>query len=52
LLKRNGEGDYIRLAPVLFAKPNAMSADDFLKSPVLVKVCTHDNVHCWKYDAY
>ncbi|KAG2085341.1 uncharacterized protein F5147DRAFT_841764 [Suillus discolor] len=38
LLKRNGEGDYIRLAPVLFAKPNAMSADDFLKSPVLVKI--------------
>ncbi|KAG2056063.1 hypothetical protein BDR06DRAFT_970497 [Suillus hirtellus] len=37
LLKRNGEGDYIHLAPVLFVKPNAMSADDFLKSPVLVK---------------
>ncbi|KAG2104298.1 hypothetical protein BD769DRAFT_1676277 [Suillus cothurnatus] len=38
LSKRNGEGDYIRLAPVLFAKPNAMAADDFLKSPVLVKI--------------
>ncbi|KAG2080499.1 hypothetical protein BD769DRAFT_1684959 [Suillus cothurnatus] len=38
LSKRNGEGDYIQLAPVLFAKPNAMTADDFLKSPVLVKI--------------
>ncbi|KAG1729318.1 uncharacterized protein EDB91DRAFT_1253063 [Suillus paluster] len=38
LLKRNGEGDYIRLAPVLFEKPNAMAADDFLKSLVLVKI--------------
>ncbi|KAG1811594.1 hypothetical protein EV424DRAFT_1542473 [Suillus variegatus] len=38
LLKRNGEGDYIRLAPVLFANPHAMSADDFLKSLVLVKI--------------
>ncbi|KAG1858093.1 hypothetical protein F4604DRAFT_1931128 [Suillus subluteus] len=38
LLKRNGEGDYIRLAPVLFAKPNAMAADDFLRSVVLVKI--------------
>ncbi|KAG2074341.1 hypothetical protein BDR04DRAFT_1115838 [Suillus decipiens] len=40
LLKRNGEGNYIHLAPVLFVKPNAMSADDFLKSPVLVKSVT------------
>ncbi|KAG0708023.1 hypothetical protein DFH29DRAFT_994647 [Suillus ampliporus] len=38
LLKRNGEGDYICLAPILFAKPNAMAADDFLKSPVLTKI--------------
>ncbi|KAG2359942.1 hypothetical protein BDR07DRAFT_1487593 [Suillus spraguei] len=38
LLKRNGEGDYICLAPVLFAKPNAMAADDFLKSVVLIKI--------------
>ncbi|KAG1847899.1 hypothetical protein F4604DRAFT_1935685 [Suillus subluteus] len=38
LLKRNGEGNYICLAPVLFTKPNAMSADDFLKSQVLVKI--------------
>ncbi|KAG1850748.1 hypothetical protein C8R48DRAFT_778095 [Suillus tomentosus] len=38
LLKRNGEGDYIRLVPVLFTKPNAMAADDFLKSIVLVKI--------------
>lgn len=44
LLKRNGEGDYIRLAPVLFANPHAMSADDFLKSLVLVKVSTTTNV--------
>ncbi|KAG1730466.1 hypothetical protein EDB19DRAFT_1832029 [Suillus lakei] len=38
LLKRNGEGDYIRLALILFAKPDAMVADDFLKSPVLIKI--------------
>ncbi|KAG2134934.1 hypothetical protein BD769DRAFT_1664857 [Suillus cothurnatus] len=38
LSKRNGEGDYIQLAPVLFAKPNAMAADNFLKSPVLIKI--------------
>ncbi|KAG2099440.1 hypothetical protein BD769DRAFT_1677265 [Suillus cothurnatus] len=38
LLKKNGEGDFIRLAPVLFAKPNAMAADEFLKSMVLVKI--------------
>ncbi|KAG1734247.1 uncharacterized protein EDB91DRAFT_1251033 [Suillus paluster] len=38
LLKRNGEGDYICLAPVLFAKPNTMAADDFLKSVVLIKI--------------
>ncbi|KAG2063880.1 hypothetical protein BDR04DRAFT_1122951 [Suillus decipiens] len=38
LLKRNGEGNYICLAPVLFAKPNTMAADDFLKSVVLVKI--------------
>ncbi|KAG1874045.1 hypothetical protein C8R48DRAFT_669674 [Suillus tomentosus] len=38
LLKRNGEGDYIHLVPVLFMKPNAMAADDFLKSIVLIKI--------------
>ncbi|KIK43162.1 hypothetical protein CY34DRAFT_82254 [Suillus luteus UH-Slu-Lm8-n1] len=38
LLKKNGEGEYIRLAPVLFARPDAMVADEFLKNPVLVKI--------------
>ncbi|KAG2131062.1 hypothetical protein DEU56DRAFT_914603 [Suillus clintonianus] len=38
LLKRNGEGDYICLAPVLFTNPHAMSANNFLKSSVLVKI--------------
>ncbi|KAG1861215.1 hypothetical protein F4604DRAFT_1929795 [Suillus subluteus] len=38
LLKKNGKGDFIRLVPVLFAKPNAMAADEFLKSMVLVKI--------------
>ncbi|KAG1747467.1 hypothetical protein EDB19DRAFT_1826190 [Suillus lakei] len=38
LLKRNGEGDYIHLVLILFAKPDAMAADDFLKSPVLIKI--------------
>ncbi|KAG2339942.1 hypothetical protein BDR05DRAFT_1002873 [Suillus weaverae] len=35
---KNGEGEYIRLAPVLFARPDAMVADEFLKNPVLVKI--------------
>ncbi|KAG1769703.1 hypothetical protein EV702DRAFT_1202731 [Suillus placidus] len=30
-------GEYIQLAPVLFMRPDVMSADEFLKSPVLVK---------------
>ncbi|KAG2052461.1 hypothetical protein BDR06DRAFT_1009520 [Suillus hirtellus] len=38
LLKRDGNGEYIRLAPVLFTRPDVMSADEFLKSPVLVKI--------------
>ncbi|KAG1841945.1 hypothetical protein F4604DRAFT_1985303 [Suillus subluteus] len=38
LLKRNGKGEYIQLAPVLFARPDAMTADEFLKSSVLVKI--------------
>ncbi|KAG2046525.1 hypothetical protein BDR06DRAFT_1036126 [Suillus hirtellus] len=38
LLKRNGEGDYIQLVPVLFVRPDAMTADEFLKSPVLIKI--------------
>jgi len=41
LLKKNGEGEYIWLAPVLFARPDAMTADEFLKNPVLVKVSTN-----------
>ncbi|KAG2030067.1 hypothetical protein BDR03DRAFT_1017568 [Suillus americanus] len=38
LLKKNGKGNFILLAPVLFAKPNAMAADEFLKSMVLIKI--------------
>ncbi|KAG2138226.1 hypothetical protein BD769DRAFT_1384751 [Suillus cothurnatus] len=38
LLKKNGEGEYIWLAPILFAKPDAMVADKFLKNPVLVQI--------------
>ncbi|KAG2085833.1 uncharacterized protein F5147DRAFT_781866 [Suillus discolor] len=38
LLKKKREGDYIRLAPVLFARPDAMTANEFLKSPVLIKI--------------
>ncbi|KAG1859231.1 hypothetical protein F4604DRAFT_1930772 [Suillus subluteus] len=38
LLKKNGEGEYTRLAPVLFKDPGAIVPDDFLKSPVLVKI--------------
>jgi hypothetical protein len=40
LLKKNGEGEYIQLAPILFARPDAMVADEFLKNPVLVQVST------------
>jgi hypothetical protein len=40
LLKKNGEGEYIWLAPILFAKPDAMVADEFLKNLVLVQVST------------
>ncbi|KAG1743671.1 uncharacterized protein EDB91DRAFT_1081052 [Suillus paluster] len=38
LLKKNGEGEYIWLAPILFARPDAMVADEFLKNPVLVQI--------------
>ncbi|KAG1756382.1 uncharacterized protein EDB91DRAFT_1241455 [Suillus paluster] len=38
LLKKNGKGEYIRLTPILFARPDAMVADEFLKNPVLVKI--------------
>ncbi|KAG1819617.1 uncharacterized protein BJ212DRAFT_1478852 [Suillus subaureus] len=38
LLKRNGKEEYIQLAPVLFTRPDAMTADEFLKSSVLVKI--------------
>ncbi|KAG2144312.1 hypothetical protein DEU56DRAFT_910667 [Suillus clintonianus] len=38
LLKKNGEGDYIRLAPILFARPDTMVAEEFLENPVLVKI--------------
>jgi hypothetical protein len=66
LLKKNSEGEYIWLAPVLFARPDTMVADEFLKNPVLVKVSTHsvmfgdwctDNSHTrsfrlWKEDTF
>lgn len=45
LLKKNDEGEYIRLAPILFARPDAMVADEFLKNLVLVQVST---VVIWK----
>ncbi|KAG0698426.1 hypothetical protein DFH29DRAFT_1002866 [Suillus ampliporus] len=38
LLKKNGEGEYIQLAPILFARPDAMVADEFLKNPALVQI--------------
>jgi len=38
LLKKDGQGEYTRLAPVLFADPHTMVPDEFLKSPILVKV--------------
>jgi hypothetical protein len=31
LLKKNSEGEYIWLALILFARPDAMVADEFLK---------------------
>ena len=39
LLKCNGVGDYIRLAPTLFENPDSMDADGFMKNPILIKVC-------------
>ncbi|KAG1839433.1 hypothetical protein F4604DRAFT_1691245 [Suillus subluteus] len=38
LIKKNGEGEYTRLAPILFKDPGAIIPDDFLKSPVLAKI--------------
>jgi hypothetical protein len=38
LIKKNGEGEYTRLAPILFKDPSVIMPDDFLMSPVLVKV--------------
>jgi hypothetical protein len=50
LLKKNGEGEYIRLAPILFARPDAMVADEFLKNPVLVKVSNSVMFRDWCTD--
>ncbi|KIK35639.1 hypothetical protein CY34DRAFT_109830 [Suillus luteus UH-Slu-Lm8-n1] len=36
--QKNGEGEYIRLAPILFTRPDAMVADKFLKNLVLVQI--------------
>ncbi|KAG2746322.1 hypothetical protein P692DRAFT_20680566, partial [Suillus brevipes Sb2] len=38
LIKKNGEGEYTRLAPILFKDPSVIMPDDFLMSPVLVKI--------------
>lgn len=38
LIKKNGEGEYICLAPILFKDPEAIVPDDFLKFPILTKV--------------
>ncbi|KAG2123849.1 hypothetical protein DEU56DRAFT_759879 [Suillus clintonianus] len=38
LLKKNGEGEYTCLAPILFKDPGEIVPDDFPKSPVLVKI--------------
>jgi hypothetical protein len=38
LIKENGEGQYTHLVPILFKDPSAIIPDDFLMSPVLVKV--------------
>ncbi|KAG1802205.1 uncharacterized protein HD556DRAFT_1533646 [Suillus plorans] len=38
LLKKHGEDEYTRLAPVLFTNPSVMVPDDFLKTPVMVKL--------------
>jgi hypothetical protein len=40
LLKKNGKGEYIWLAPILFARPDAMVTDKFINNPVLVQVST------------
>ncbi|KAG1901039.1 uncharacterized protein F5891DRAFT_1188161 [Suillus fuscotomentosus] len=38
LIKKNGEGEYTHLAPILFKDPSAIIPDDFLMSPILVKI--------------
>ncbi|KAG1718972.1 hypothetical protein EDB19DRAFT_1919566 [Suillus lakei] len=38
LLKKHGEDEYMRLAPVLFTNPSAIVPDDFLKTPIMVKI--------------
>ncbi|KAG1871857.1 hypothetical protein DFJ58DRAFT_837162 [Suillus subalutaceus] len=38
LLKQHGEDGYTRLAPILFTNPSAMVPDDFLKTPIMVKI--------------
>ncbi|KAF8557151.1 hypothetical protein OG21DRAFT_1520707 [Imleria badia] len=40
LIKQNGIGDYVCLAPILFANLDSMDADGFLKNPILIKVIT------------
>ncbi|KAG2137042.1 hypothetical protein DEU56DRAFT_912812 [Suillus clintonianus] len=38
LLKKHGGDEYTRLAPILFMNPAAMVPDDFLKTPIMVKI--------------
>ncbi|KAG2123499.1 hypothetical protein BD769DRAFT_1389131 [Suillus cothurnatus] len=38
LLKKHGEDEYTRLAPILFTNPSAMVPNDFLKTPIMVKI--------------
>lgn len=47
LLKKDGIGNYTPLAPVLFMNIDQLSAVDFLKSPLLIKV-TNSSVSRFK----
>ncbi|KAG0700516.1 hypothetical protein DFH29DRAFT_876570 [Suillus ampliporus] len=38
LLKKHGGDEYTHLAPILFMNPTAMVPDDFLKTPIMVKI--------------
>ncbi|KAG2057488.1 hypothetical protein BDR06DRAFT_1005117 [Suillus hirtellus] len=38
LIKKNGEGEYTRLVPILFKDPSAIIPNDFLMLPILIKI--------------